>query len=69
MWVGQGGGVVVKKDPCQTGFQFREVPCMVGIKLQFLCDIRIGLAVGSLPYPRFKIGTVPSLSVCLEEGL
>ena len=69
MWVGQVGGVVVKKDPCQTGFQFREVPCMVGIKLPFLCAIRIELAVGSLPYPRFEIGTVLGLSACLEEGL
>ena len=49
--VGHGGGVVVKKDPCQTEFQFCRVPRMGGIKLQLLCGVRIELAVGSLPYP------------------
>ena len=49
--VGHGGGVVVKKDPCQTKFQFCQVPRMDGIKLQLLCGVRIELAVGSLPYP------------------
>ena len=51
MQVGHGGGVVVKKDPCQTEFQFCRVPRMGGIKLQLLCGVRIELAVGSLPYP------------------
>ena len=51
MRVGHGGGVVVKKDPCQTEFQFCRVPRMGGIKLQLLCGVRIELAVGSLPYP------------------
>ena len=49
--VGHGCGVVVKKDPCQTEFQFCRVPRMGGIKLQLLCGVRIELAVGSLPYP------------------
>ena len=39
------------KDPCQTKFQFCQVPRMGGIKLQLLCGVRIELAVGSLPYP------------------
>ena len=43
--------MVVKKDPCQTEFQFCRVPRMGGIKLQLLCGVRIELAVGSLPYP------------------
>ena len=51
MRVGHGGGVVVKKDPCQTEFQFCQVPRMGGIKLQLLSGVRIVLAVGSLPYP------------------
>ena len=51
MRVGHGGGVVVKKDLCQTEFQFCRVPYMGGIKLQLLCGVRIELAVGSLPYP------------------
>ena len=51
MRVGHGGGVVVKKDPCQTEFQFCQVPRMGGIKLQLLCGVRIELAIGSLPYP------------------
>ena len=51
MRVGHGGGVVVKKDPCQTEFQFCRVPRMGGIKLQLLCGVRIELAIGSLPCP------------------
>ena len=49
--VGHGGGVVVKKDPFQTEFQFCQVPRMGGIKLQLLCGFRIELVVGSLAYP------------------
>ena len=49
--VGHAGGVVVKKDPCQTEFQFCQVPHMDGIELQRLCGFRIELAVGTLPYP------------------
>ena len=51
MRVGHGGGVVVKKDPCVTEFQFCQVPRMGSIKLQLLRGVRIELAVGSLPYP------------------
>ena len=61
--VGHGGSVVVKKDPCQTEFQFCRVPRIGGIKLQLLCGVRIELAVGSLPYPRFSLD-----SNCLVEG-
>ena len=52
------------KDPCQTEFQFCWVPHMGGIKLQLLCGVRIELAVGSLPYPRFSLD-----SNCLVEGV
>ena len=45
-----------QKDPCWTEFQFCRVPRMGGIKLQLLC----GLAVGSLPYPRFRNRIVQS---------
>ena len=51
VWVGHGGGVVVKKDPCLTKFKFCQVLCMDGIELQLLCGVRIELAIGSLPYP------------------
>ena len=36
-----GGGVVVKKDPCQTEFQFYRVPRMGGIKLQLLYGVEL----------------------------
>ena len=46
-----GGRCGSHKDPCQTKFQFCQVPCMGGIKLQLICGVRIELALGSLPYP------------------
>ena len=49
--VGEGGSVVVKKDPFETKFHFCWVLCLGGIKLQFLYCFRIGLTVESLPYP------------------
>ena len=51
--------MVVKKDPCQTEFQFCRVPRMGGIKLQLLCGVRIELAVGSLPYLARETVQVP----------
>ena len=39
------------KDPCQTKFQFHQVLCMGGIKLQLLCGVRIKMTIRSFPYP------------------
>ena len=50
---------------------FRSAEFRASVVLNHSCYVlvvRIGLAVGSLPNPKFKIGTVPSLSACLKRG-
>ena len=49
-----------QKDPCETKFQFCQVPRRGGIKLQLLFGVRIELAIESLPYPRFRTRIVQS---------
>ena len=46
------GGAVVIKLPVKTKVQFCQVPRTVGFKSQPFCDVRIKLAIGSLPYSR-----------------
>ena len=44
------GGWGCHKDPFQTKFQFCQVLHMAGIRLQLLCDVKIEVGTGSLPY-------------------
>ena len=46
VWVGPRLGVVVMRTPFQTKFQFCQVLCTGGIRLQLLCDVWIEQAVG-----------------------
>ena len=62
--VSPGLGVVVRRTPFQTKFQFCQAPRMGGIKLQLLCGVRIELAVGALPY----LARNPSRSLPVPRG-
>ena len=55
--------MVVKRTPVRPNSNSAEFLRMGGIKLQLLCGVRIELAVGSLPYPRFSLD-----SNCQVEG-